>query len=354
MRVNAPNHKTTQALAADWLEVAAIEAGRRGYGYAELIGALEIDDHADGLIYDPDAHETLEDEILQLKYEPFCDAALSELQWRESVLGDLYPFAIQKVGPSWRLLLRDDATSPGQRSGRTAYLICLLIATLRYNFIDASLNPDLATNKTISTVFQAVAATAARGFLGGSTSFWFGFPRPEHDGFKDAMSRLTSAMGVGTLHEELPPSQQGKNQDAGIDIVSWNYFRDRRPVPLVAYGQVASGADWRNKSVNATLDSRFHHWLSRHPAKHYVPTMYIPFMQHEYVRETKRYDFEEILNDELISLEKSLGVVLDRTRITELTLTASVHLTPHDRKTYLQALRWFASIMRQLQRVSQP
>jgi hypothetical protein len=125
-------------------------------------------------------------------------------------------------------------------------------------------------------------------------------------------------MGVGALKADPPASQVGRTKDGGVDVVAWRPFADQRPGVVIAYGQVASGLDWRDKAVTNDLHSDFLNWMSDEPALHYLPLMFVPFVQHEDVRPTAKRSFDTVTKDRLSRLEKRLGVVVDRFRMTEL------------------------------------
>lgn len=350
MVLDAPDPTATRARGADWLELNAIAAARPGYGYAELIDALEIEDETANVIVE-DESEQLEDEILQSKHDPFADDLLSELEWRALVLGGAYPFEIARVGPSWRLLFKP-SREPGSRLASAVYTASLLVSGLRYGFIDDSIGSMFTPD--VAEVFQILASLVARGILGGADTFWMGHPRPEHDGYGDALKRFLNDIGVGRIKSPYPPSQQGNNKDGGIDLIAWRKFNDRRPSPLVVYGQVASGKKWKDKSVELTLDSHFHFWMTDRPVKYYVPAMYIPFVQHEDVKARVGADFETVAQDSSTALEMRLGLVIDRVRLTELATTAAARGTDDDLMHFHRVLGWMARLIRALRKGSLP
>jgi hypothetical protein len=341
MRVNSPDPGRTRAKAADWFEISVLAGGGAGFGYDGLLSALELQEHSQGLSDD----QELEIEILESRYEEYCDSLLAEVEWRERVLGEFYPFKVVRVGPRWRAVPRTGGDR-SVRAGRVCYLVCLLISGLRYGYVDGPIKSRLES--AAPDVFQVLAWIGARGLVGGP-SFWMGHPRPESDGFADALARFVEAIGVGAIKTPPPPSQQGRTKDAGVDVIAWRTFADHRPAPIVVYGQVASGAQWRAKPVTGDLDSHFLHWMSDSPSKHYIPAIYIPFVQHENVSERVGADFEEVARDESMSLEKQLGVVVDRLRLTELIASTVRDCGPAESLHIVEALRWTSVMMRGLQ-----
>ena len=334
MRIDALEPNQPRARAADWVELCALTGGPYGFGLPELEATLELPESAHGLL--EDEGDTLEEEILQSRFEPYTDAILMELVWREQVLGELYPFQVRRVGHSWRLLKAAPAGS-AVRLGRRCYDISLLISALRYRHLTGTDAEELT--EASDRIFQILAHLSARGLFSGN-SFWMGFPRPEHDGFRAALGRLISLLGVGELLDPPPVSQARGAKDGGIDVIAWRAFPDGRPAPILSYGQVASGLRWQDKSVRDTVDSHFHHWMSREPAKHYLPAMYIPFMQHETISDTDAVAFEAKVLDQDASAEKRLGMVLDRVRLTQLSTRAVERASDNDVVVVREALSW--------------
>lgn len=340
MQISAPDSGLSRAEAADWFELEALIAGPVGYSLASLVGALELQEHSDGLLEDEGG--VVEDEILESKYDAFSEELLRELEWRSLTLGPLYPFQIARSGPGWSLV-RGRALDATSRAAHEVYLVCLLISGLRYHFIEGS--DATSFWDSAPRVFQIVSHQISRGLVGGTSSFWLAWPRPERDDFAPALRRLVGELGVGKVRESAPPSQQGRTKDAGIDVVAWRSFADGRPAPIVSYGQVASGRDWRDKSVETTLESHFHHWMTERPVTHFVPAIYIPFMQHDGVAARVGADFDEVAHDASVVLEARLGVVLDRHRLTELAPSALLFAGPNDRDYLKEVVRWRAALL---------
>jgi len=342
VRINAPDSSAPRAQAADWFELSTLAAGRSGYSLASLVGALNLQEQPNEVIQDEGGF--VEDEILETKYEAFCDDLLTELLWRSEVLGRLYPFEIHRSALSWKLMRRRP-TNRDERAAHYVYIVCLIIASTRYGFIEKL--PARELWATSPRIFQIVAHLISRGLFGGS-SFWMGSPRPDHDGFAPALRRLVAELKVGVVKDQPPVSQQGFNKDAGIDVITWRPFRDGRPTPVLSYGQVASGQDWESKSVEATLDSHFYHWMVDRPAKHYLPAMYIPFMQHEGVQPRLGSDFDKVAYDKSVALELRLGLVIDRLRLTEIAPSASSLASEADRARAFEVVRWIRDALLKL------
>lgn len=161
--------------------------------------------------------------------------------------------------------------------------------------------------------FQAIAAEAAADVVGGE-SISFGFPRPAGDGFKPALRAASARLRLGTPLETTPLWSGGAEKDAGIDVIAWWDFCDRRPGKLVLLGQVASGNNWTEKSVKADTP-RFLSWFSEPPMEHFIPGIFIPFPQHHLCLGQDDAAFETVVKAEAWLREQEFGLVVDRLRI---------------------------------------
>ncbi|WP_218682079.1 hypothetical protein [Microbacterium sp. BF1] len=287
-------------------------------------------------------------EILEGNFDDLLERVTDEIRWREQVLGDLYPFELRMSGRGWNLRRRTEAVDSQIRTARNTYIACLLMSAARHGRIPG-IPSELVSIKAVADAFQAAVYLVAPAFLGGG-SFWMGFPRPEGDGYMDALRRLVDAVGVGIV-SSTPPTSQKKNKDGGVDVVSWRRFPDGRSNLMMSYGQVATGKDWREKSVANKFVSHFQRWFSVPPATHYVPAMYIPHVMHEDIEGTPSSSFAEISHDDAMTLEASLGVVVDRIRLASLVPVALQLREGRDASLmkHIRALaRWKASVAQKL------
>ncbi|MDQ1215726.1 hypothetical protein [Microbacterium arborescens] len=309
--VSAPDPFTTRAHAADWLELMALSAWPRAYRSTEYVSSLNLAlDKPDGA----DRHPGEDEEILDNEYDDLLELVTDEIRWRAEVLGSSYPFALKVGTRSWSLSFRRDGDAP-TRAAQDVYTACLLISAIRHGKLEGLPAKARGVNK-IADAFQAVVYLIAPALLGG-TSFWIAFPRPEHDDYGPAIDRLLAELGVGEATSSRPPTQRS-NKDGGVDIVSWRSFPDRRSNIMLSYGQVATGKGWREKSVKNKLEGYFHRWLAVRPVFHYLPAMYIPHVMHESIEATRGSTFEQMASEDAHTLEASLGVVIDRIRMTVL------------------------------------
>ena len=106
----------------------------------------------------------------------------------------------------------------------------------------------------------------------------------------------------------------GKEKDAGIDVIAWRDFADARPGKIILFGQVASGKNWTAKSVKSDTP-RFLSWFSVRPTEHFIPAIFIPFPQHHDCTGRAAAAFEAVAHDEAWQREQEFGLVIDRLRI---------------------------------------
>lgn len=312
--VGSPDPSATRAHAADWLELMAFAQWPSPYYAAQYVSALTMEEN------DPDEDPSLDDEdpeILDAEYTDLLERATDEIRWRASVLGGLYPFELVVRGRTWSLRHRR-AGSSEERTAQDAYVACLLMSAARHGRLDGMPQSQIAI-KMVADQFQAIVHLVSPALVGGQ-SFWIAFPRPEGDDYDPALRRLVKLLGAGKVKESGPPSQTS-NKDGGVDIVAWRAFPDMRSNILLTYGQVATGKGWREKSVKNKLESHFHKWMEDRPTFHYIPSMFIPHVMHESIRATGD-KFELEAKDNAHTLEHSLGVVIDRIRMTALTVDA--------------------------------
>ena len=250
----------------------------------------------------------METEILEGARQEFTDDVLEELEYRANVLDTRYPFRIEARGPDWRVLQAQGTGNAKIQAARSAYLFCLLASALRDHRIQGD---DIA----LSRVFQALATEAAAGMIGGE-SISFGWPRPNGSKFLPALRHASARLRLGTPLPTVPIWSNGQQKDAGIDVIAWRDFADRRPGKPVLFGQVASGHNWTGKSVKNDI-STFLSWFSERPTEHFVPAIFIPFPQHHDCAGRDGKEFETVAAAEAWLRERTFGLVIDRLRIVD-------------------------------------
>lgn len=309
MPVRSPLPTDTRSRLADWLEVLVLSRARGVATRGDMLGLFDL--------FEDDCHELeldqgmqLEEEILEDKRLASADGVLDELDHRAIVLGEIYPFVLQ-AGQNWRLSQASAPTDNETAIARACYKFCLLTSAIRDRRIQGQ--QVAALKGTMPVHFQAIALEAAAEVVGG-TSVSFGWPRPEGTEFRPALQELSQRLRLGRPLATVPLWSKGREKDAGVDIIAWRDFRDARPGKIVLFGQVASGADWTEKSVKADTP-RFLSWFSERPTEHFIPAIFIPFPQHHECTGRADEAFEAVAVAEAWRREQELGLVIDRLRI---------------------------------------
>ena len=100
---------------------------------------------------------------------------------------------------------------------------------------------------------------------------------PSSTAFLPRLGEIYAAFGDGTPVTTIPPGAPAMVKDDGVDVIAWKAMPDQRPPASYLLAQVASGNNWRTKSVKVTID-RFHAtWFAPAPARDARPAIMIPF-----------------------------------------------------------------------------
>ena len=276
-----------------------------------LYAAIQDSEH--DLHHDEANGELLESEILEEGRGLFTQQVLEEIEYRIAVLGSDYPFELDSYGSQWRILPTPRCAAGKQVAAHCCYLFCLLASALRDNCVHGARGAHLKGR--MERLFQDVAVDAAAAIMNGN-AVSFGWPRPEGTGFRPALADACQQLGLGEPLQDSPAWSRGQEKDAGIDVIAWREFRDRRPGKLVLLGQVASGRNWPSKSVKNDTD-RFFAWFSKSPTEHFIPSIFIPFPQYHECRPHDETPFADVAEAEAWLRERSFGLVVDRLRIVE-------------------------------------
>ena len=313
MPINPPLPQDTRSRLADWLELETLIRPRGVATRSDVLRLYDfIEDAGHELEIDEMTGEELETEVLEHGRSECADEVLAEIEHRVETLDADYPFEFDLSSHQWRLSIASPAQDVRVRAARTCYLFCLLTSTIR----DARITGNIAAlRQSMANHFQAIATDAAAGVLNGQ-AISFGFPRPSGLGFRAALVEASRQIRLGRPLETPPLHSKGQEKDAGIDVIAWRDFRDGRPSKLVLLGQVASGHNWREKSVES-VKYRFFAWFSQRPAEYYIPSIFIPFPLHHECHAQAGVAFEDVAVANAYHFERGFGIVVDRLRIVE-------------------------------------
>jgi hypothetical protein len=314
MPINSPLPNDTRSKLADWAEVSCLSSPRKVASRGDLLGVLDLigEEERGALDFDNVTGEELEEEILENERAAFANAVLDELQFRGEILGPYYPFELHGRGERWRLSRKPQAEDAVETAAQACYDFCLLVSAIRDGAIQGTNLDPIA--RSMPNHFQWLAVEAAADVVSGN-AYSFGFPRENGVTFLQALVEMTEQIRIGKPLANVPLWSNGKEKDAGIDVIAWRDFPDLRAGKLVLIGQVASGNDWIGKSVTYDAPSFLSEWFSPRPTEHFVPAIFIPFPQHHKCEGRQDAEFEVVAREDARHREVKFGLVIDRLRI---------------------------------------
>ncbi len=249
-------------LAADYLELSAAVSCDRLSTYADVIDALELPAEREFADVDAEIHDR----------ETVAFGAVERIDSRKRALGTAYPFTVDDSG-SVIAYIRDRPDL-----AQTAYLVSLLLSNLRAItplFDGTDLHPSDQEERTLREYFQYFATAALAAEVGGP-AWSFGFPRPDGSSFIAKLREIWSIIKDGNVkpHKSAPTFPK----DDQVDIFACRERRDGLPGFLFVAAQVATGKDWKGKSVKMHVKDVFpSRWFSPEPATKMVPYHVVPF-----------------------------------------------------------------------------
>ena len=167
-------------------------------------------------------------------------SAQGEIARRRNNMGEHYPFRIDDNGRA--LYFIDPVTEAG-----SVYLFCLFLSHA-FDRTIVSRGAGAENYKWNPRSFPGVR-NGCGGRVRSGHAMSFGFPRPDGADFLKALKRVYKLFGDGTPHRRPRAAAAKMIKDNGIDVIAWNRAIDGLPCTLYLVAQVASGADWKGKSV---------------------------------------------------------------------------------------------------------
>ena len=249
-------------LAADYLELKAVlSAEKRSYSQ-DIFNAMDM-------LADRD-FDSVNAEMEER--DPILIDTVGRIQLRKNILKSTYPFKLDEQGDVLYF------TAEKLNLAQTAYIISLLLSNLRELsplLIDYKRNPSEKDKRRLREYFQYIATTAIAAEVGGR-AWSFGFPRPDQSGFVEKLTEVWSVIKDGDVNPD--PSAPSQAKDDGIDVFACREPKDGLPGYLLIAAQVATGKDWKEKSILADINHRFpKRWFGRQPATKMIAYHVIPF-----------------------------------------------------------------------------
>ncbi|MXY92334.1 MAG: hypothetical protein F4Y42_02685 [Caldilineaceae bacterium SB0664_bin_27] len=273
-------------LAADFLELSAFYS-KEGQSFSEdIVNALELAAEAE--------YGDVDDEVKNR--EEVAASAVARMAFRKQVLATSYPFDIDANG--------DVIFFTGEKTdlGHTAYLVSLILSNLNSVsplLVGSDVHPTEEEVSRLRRYFQYLATAAVAAEVGGP-AWSFGFPRPDQTGFLPKLREIWESFKDGIVDPD--PSAPTDPKDDGVDIFAWREQKDGLPGFLLLAAQVATGRDWKEKSIKFRVGGVFQQrWFRRRvPVTAMVAYHVIPFARPD----------EKFRDDVLM-----LGNVLHRLRV---------------------------------------
>ena len=247
-------------VAADFLELATFFAPDGFVRTSDIaneasIGAEEESAGLDGEM--EDGPEELVAEVVQ------------RIEERSVALGSEYPFRLDRDGD---ILSYEDARDS---LGRCTYVLSLILSNLREPVLDGSrLRPEEAEIRRLRQLFQYLSTAALAAEVQG-VAWSFGFPRPDGSSFLRKLEEIWATFDDGSVVRQPGAPEHAKDDE--VDVFAARVHRDRQPGFLFAAAQVATGADWRDKSLLGHQDGFKDSWFSERPVTRFIPYMIVPF-----------------------------------------------------------------------------
>ena len=273
-------------LLADWVELNAISSGFKVFRLSQILRINDISQDSEEI--------TISEQDCQ--NESFLENVLEEIKCRKDCLGSSYPFEISESQSEFIFEINKK-----YEIGQFTYLLCLLFSHLNRGDV---LTEKIKITNEERDLMQVCATLAAADKQQHSVSF--GYPRKGGTSFLDALKKTYELIGEGTV-KTSPPLGEASVKDAGIDVISWSSTADGASGRKYLLGQVATGNNWKEKSVKQEIDLFHEKWFIDKPASTPQPAMFIP-----HCIEAKNHDERIIL---LNNLTLQFGEVFYRYRL---------------------------------------
>ncbi len=249
-------------LASDYLELKAIFSADRQSFSEDIVDALELAAEAE---FD-DVNAEIE------AREDVAAGAVARMTSRKRALATAYPFDLDDRGDAIFF------TAEQPDLGQAAYLVSLLLSNLRAlsPLLDGSeMHPSDHEVRQLRQHFQYFATAAIAAEIGGP-AWSFGHPRPDGTGFIRKLSEIWAVLKDGSVKAD--PAAPAAPKDDQVDVFAWREQRDGLPGFLLVAAQVATGRNWRDKTIKSHIDRVFAaRWFDRPPATEMVVYHVVPF-----------------------------------------------------------------------------
>lgn len=247
-------------VAADFLELAAFFDGHGFVRTSDIANEASIgaDEESPGL-----------DGEMRHGPEELVSEVVQRIEERSFALGPEYPFRMDQSGDILSY------ACGGETLGRCAYVLSLVLSNLQGPVLDGSrLRPEEAEIRRLRQLFQYMSTAALAAEVQG-VAWSFGFPRPDSSSFLTKLKEIWSSFDDGRVVRQPGAPEQVKDDE--VDVFAARLHPDRQAGFLFAAAQVATGGDWRAKSLLGHQDGFKHSWFAERPVTRFIPYMIVPF-----------------------------------------------------------------------------
>ena len=220
---------------ADWLEAAALLSREGCVSMEMLVSIIRRGGTVDAFESEVEDYGDRGSEVSQR----IGNDAFAELQARATACNGRYPFAVTQ-----------GLLSVNEEAERSIYVLLLLLSGCA----------PTSGHKGTATLFERICTDAAREYLGGAllgvNALRFGAPRHKPQvKLHEAIDHLCRELGEGggCAHE----AKARHKGDAGLDVVAWKHFPDKKVGKLIAFGQCAGGSTAWDLKVNELDGAKF-------------------------------------------------------------------------------------------------
>lgn len=243
---------------ADWIELKALSTDDKNASFQDLVAELRRSGSIDAVYEDMDASVDSHGTPSEL----LVTDAFAEIGERSVAADSGYPFNVKE---DYIQLKSIDISS-------STYIFQLLVSSLG---IDAGKKARVRPERD----FEDISLEAARNYFGCNDHdgyYLFGFPRrTKQRSFPDAVNELTRMLGEGGGCQHAAIARNRK--DAHLDLVVWHGFQDKNPGQLIAFGQCATGKNWKSKITELSDAGKWCEiWMNKSPLVSPVRMFFIP------------------------------------------------------------------------------
>ena len=271
-------------ISADYIELLAYFNKDSLALFTDLINAIEI-------ATEQDRQGT---NIEMVYREEILDETRKVIHRRAELLEDAYPFSMDSSEDSIMYTgnSSSDVSMP-EIFGQAAYMISLVLSNrppVRQVLDTEKVEIDDNEVVIVRRYFQYFATAALAGEINGS-AWSFGFPRPNRSGFLKALRAIWEEIKDGKVNPN--PGAPKKANDDKIDVFAARKHNDGYPGFLLAVGQVATGKNWREKSIlgyviqNGGFKIK---WFLPQPVTNFICYHIVPFTFADFTV-AKRFEF---------------------------------------------------------------